>query len=215
MLAVMANNHLRSSEAQTQPLDAVLEGLGVRLRTLRERSGATLAHLSSATGISVSTLSRLESGQRRATLELLLPLSREYGVSLDELVTLPTVVDPRITPLAHRDGGRVVQTLTRRNSAVRVFRTRIEAAPSTAPKTLPANPQEQRTLMSHPGFDWVYVLAGRLRLVLGEREFVLERGQAAEFDTATPHWFGAADSRAVDYLSLFTQEGEKAHRHPH
>ncbi|RKW70557.1 helix-turn-helix domain-containing protein [Galactobacter caseinivorans] len=211
----MANPSAQSSSPPAPSLGAVLDGLGVRLRTLRERSGATLAQLSATTGISVSTLSRLESGQRRATLELLLPLSREYGVSLDELVTLPTVVDPRITPQAHRDGDRVVQTLTRRNSAVRVFRTRIEAGSATGAGASASASASGQQLMSHPGFDWVYVLAGRLRLVLGEREFVLERGQAAEFDTTTPHWFGAADHRPVDYLSLFTQEGEKAHKHPH
>lgn len=208
----MAKSGERNVAAGPPPVDAVLDGLGTRLRTLRERAGTTLAQLGAATGISVSTLSRLESGQRRATLELLIPLSREYGVSLDELITLPTVVDPRITPQAHRDGDRVVQTLTRRNSTVRVFRTRIEAGPS-APRAGEA--ADQHRLMSHPGFDWVYVLAGRLRLALGEREFVLERGQAAEFETTTPHWFGAADHRPVDYLSLFTQEGERAHRHPH
>ncbi len=45
---------------------------------------------------------------------------------------------------------------------------------------------------THEGYEWVYVLSGRLRLVLGEHDVVLGSGEAAEFDTRVPHWFGAA-----------------------
>ena len=57
---------------------AVLENVGPRLKALRLERGATLGALSRATGISTSTLSRLESGQRKPTLELLLPLARAH-----------------------------------------------------------------------------------------------------------------------------------------
>ena len=63
--------------------DDVLREVGPRLRALRRKSGSTLAALAETTGISVSTLSRLESGQRKATLELLLPLAQAYRVPLD------------------------------------------------------------------------------------------------------------------------------------
>lgn len=56
------------------------------LRAQRQRLELTLGGVSAATKISVSTLSRLESGQRRPNLELLLPLARVYGVSLDDLI---------------------------------------------------------------------------------------------------------------------------------
>ena len=74
----------------------VLEAVGPRLRALRRRRGVTLAELHAATGISVSTLSRLESGGRRPTLELLLPLARAHGVPIDELVGAPPTGDPRV-----------------------------------------------------------------------------------------------------------------------
>jgi quercetin dioxygenase-like cupin family protein len=47
----------------------------------------------------------------------------------------------------------------------------------------------------------LYVLRGRLRLVLGEHDLVLASGEAAEFDTHVPHWFGNADSKAVEFCS--------------
>src|SRR4051794_13567113 len=79
-----------------EPLDGVLAAVGPRLKALRRQRGTTLAQLSAGTGISVSTLSRLESGQRRPTLELLLPLARAHQVALDELVGAPATGDPRV-----------------------------------------------------------------------------------------------------------------------
>ncbi|RII42512.1 XRE family transcriptional regulator [Galactobacter valiniphilus] len=182
---------------------APLRLLGERLRTLRARRGASLSEIAAATGISASTLSRLESGQRKPSLELVLPLASEYGVSLDELMALPTARDPRITPVVSELNGQLVQALSRRSSPTQVRRTRIPGSATPPP----------RTPVSHPGFDWVYVLSGTLVLLLGETEWRLGPGQAAEFDTSTPHWFGPADHRAVDYLSLFTHAGERAHDH--
>jgi transcriptional regulator with XRE-family HTH domain len=64
---------------------AALEHVGPRLKQLRQRRGITLTGLAASTGISKSTLSRLENGQRRPTLELLLPLAHAYRVPLDDL----------------------------------------------------------------------------------------------------------------------------------
>lgn len=66
-------------------------------------------------------------------------------------------------------------------------------------------------LRTHEGHDWVYVLNGTLRLVLGEHNLVLTPGEAAEFDTRTPHWFGATSSGPVEFLSLIGKQGERAH----
>jgi DNA-binding XRE family transcriptional regulator len=77
-------------------LDDAITAAGPRLRALRRQRDITLDELSAQTGISKSTLSRLESGSRRPTLELLLPLARVYGVTLDELVGAPPTGDPRV-----------------------------------------------------------------------------------------------------------------------
>src|SRR4051812_50147212 len=94
------------------PDDAVLDNVGPRLRALRHERAATLADLSETTGISVSTLSRLESGQRRPTLELLLPLARAHGVSLDDLVDGQPPDDPRVHRRPFDRGGLTLPALT-------------------------------------------------------------------------------------------------------
>ena len=181
----------------------VLEAVGPRLRALRRRRGITLADLAVRTGVSESTLSRLESGQRRATLELLLPLARAYGVPLDDLVGAPRTGDPRIhfTPV-HRFGMTFVP-LTRRPGGVQAFKMLIPA------EAEPPTPEPQ----VHEGFEWLYVLNGRLRLVLGDQDLVLPAGEVAEFSTAAPHWLGTADGRTVELLVLFDPDGRRTHVH--
>ncbi len=182
-------------------LDRALDAVGPRLRALRRERETTLADLSAATGVSVSTLSRLESGSRRPTLELLLPLARAHGVTLDELVGAPPTGDPRIHLRPVTRHGMTMLPLTRRAGGIQAYKLVIPAGGR------PAEPTPQ----THEGYEWVYVLNGRLRLVLGEHDLVLAPGEAAEFDTRVPHWFGRADDEAVEFLSLFGAQGERAH----
>ncbi|GAB3591794.1 XRE family transcriptional regulator [Angustibacter peucedani] len=183
--------------------DDVLTTVGPRLRALRQQDGATLAALAERTGISVSTLSRLESGGRKPTLELLLPLARAYQVPLDELVGAPPVDDPRVHGKPIRRGDQTIVPLSRNPGGVQAFKTLMPGRASD----VPAEP----TPASHEGYEWLYVLSGKLRLVLGEHDVVLKAGEAAEFDTRTPHWFGPADRRPVEVLSLFGPQGERVH----
>ena len=178
-----------------------LDHVGPRLKQLRARRGLTLTALSEATGISKSTLSRLETGQRRASLELLLPLAQTYRVPLDDLVGAPEVGDPRIRLKATLVNGRTVLPLTRSPGGLQVWKIVVPATNSTpAPK-------------AHEGYEWLFVLSGRMRLVLGDRDLVLSPGEAAEFDTRVPHWFGNTidDDDPAEILSMFGPQGERAH----
>ena len=178
-----------------------LDGVGERLRTVRRQRGGTLAQLSGATGISVSTLSRLESGQRRPTLELLLPIAAAWRVQLDELVGAPPTGDPRIHPRPFRRNGRTFVPLSQQPGGLQAYKIVI---PATA--TRRAVP-----LSSHEGYEWLYVLSDRLRLRLAEQDLVLARGEAAEFDTRTPHAIEAAGGRTAEVLALFGPQGERLH----
>ena len=177
-----------------------LAAVGPRLRALRQERETTLADLAAETGISVSTLSRLESGTRKPTLELLLPLARAHQVSLDELVDAPPTGDPRVTLRPVTGHGMTMLPLTRRAEGIQAFKI-----------VIPAGQRRDPDLKTHEGYEWVYVLDGRLRLLLADHDLVLEPGEAAEFDTRTPHWFGPAEGEAVEFLSLFGKQGERTH----
>lgn len=175
---------------------SALDLVAPRLRRVREERGLTLTEAAARTGISTSTLSRLETGGRRPTLELLLPLAGLYRVPLDDLVGAPAVGDPRIRLKPRRVNGRTVLPLTRPGG--------IQAWKIVVPST-----QTTPRPRAHDGFEWLYVLAGRVRLVLGDQDLVLDEGEAAEFDTQVPHWFGSTGEGPAELLSIFGRPGER------
>ena len=182
-------------------LDEVLSAVGPRLRALRQQRGATLADLSSVTGISVSTLWRLESGQRRPTLELLLPLARAHAIPLDELVDAPATGDPRLRLRPVTRNGMTVIPLSRRPGGVQAWKM-------VFPGHWPGSEPEPQV---HEGYEWLYVLSGELRLLLGQHTVVLRPGEVAEFDTHVPHVFWNPSAQPAEVLSLFGPQGERLH----
>jgi transcriptional regulator with XRE-family HTH domain len=186
-------------DAPTNDIAATLDQVGPRLKQLRTQRGVSLTSVAASTGISKSTLSRLETGQRRPSLELLLPLAQAYRIPLDDLVGAPEVGDPRIRLKPRRVKGRTVIPLTRQPGAVQAWKVVIPTSKSTP------------ELRTHEGHEWLYVLSGRMRLVLGDHDLVLEPGEVAEFDTQVPHWFGSTGDQPAEVLSLFGRAGEEMH----
>lgn len=180
-------------------VDDVLASVGPRLRHIRQQRRCTLATLSEITGISVSTLSRLESGQRKPSLELLLPIAQAHQVPLDELVDAPAVGDPRVRlkPIKHND--LTVVPLTQQPGGLQAYKMVLSASRNTPEPC------------THEGYEWVYVLSGELRLVLDEHDVVLKMGEVAEFDTRLPHWFGSTGKAPAEIISLFGPQGERMH----
>src|SRR5918996_3191292 len=141
--------------------------------------GATLTAVAEATGISKSTLSWLESGGRRPTLELLLPLAHAYRVPLDDLVGAPEFGDPRIRLKPQRVKGPHRHPPHARPRGMQAWKIVIP--------TTKVDPEPR----SHEGYEWLYVLSGRMRLIIGDRDMVLKAGEVADFDTQVAHWFGS------------------------
>jgi transcriptional regulator with XRE-family HTH domain len=175
--------------------------LGPRLRELRQQAELTLAEVATESGIGVSTLSRLESGERRPSVDHLVKLARLYAVTLDELVGGGERHDPRVHGKSVKRHGMTHTSLTNRPGGLQAYKLAIEAGKGA----------QVPDLKTHEGYEWVYVLNGRLRMVLGTNDMVLLPGEAAEFDTRTPHWFGRADEHAVEFLSIFGRQGERMH----
>jgi transcriptional regulator with XRE-family HTH domain len=184
---------------ESTPIADALDQVGPRLRRIRAERGVTLTDLADQTGISKSTLSRLENGQRRPSLELLLPLAQAHRVPLDDLVGAPEVGDPRIRLKPRRVKGRTVVPLTKQPGAVQAWKIVIPSSQSDP------NPR------IHDGYEWIYVLSGRMRLVLGDKDLVLEPGEVVEFDTTLPHWFGSTGEGGAEVLSIFGRPGERMH----
>jgi transcriptional regulator with XRE-family HTH domain len=199
LVAVFGNQAFDLCVDVAVSVDAALDLVAPRLRRVREQRGMTIIAVAEQTGISKSTLSRLETGQRRPTLELLLPLAQVYRVPLDELVGAPDVGDPRIRLKPRQANGRTVLPLTRNPNGVQAWKIVIPTSQS-APK-----------LRVHEGYEWLYVLSGRMRLIIGESDMVLGVGELAEFETSEPHWFGSTGDEPAEVLSVFGRPGERMH----
>jgi transcriptional regulator with XRE-family HTH domain len=176
---------------------AALDQVGARLKRLRTQRRMTLTGVAKATGISKSTMSRLETGQRRPTLEPLLALSHAYRVPLDDLVAAPEEGDPRIQLKPGHVKGRTVIPLTRQPDGMQAWKIVIPTSKVTP---------EPR---AHDGYEWIYVLSGHMRFVLGDQDWVLGPGEVASFDTKVPHWFGSTGNEPAEILSIFGRPGER------
>jgi transcriptional regulator with XRE-family HTH domain len=176
---------------------AVLDQVGTRLKRLRTQRRMTLTGVATATGISKSTMSRLETGQRRPTLELLLALSHAYRVPLDDLVAAPAEGDPRLRLKPGRVKGRTVIPLTQQPDGMQAWKIVIPSS-KIAPE-----------LRAHDGYEWIYVLSGRMRFLLGDQDSVLGPGEVAAFDTKVPHWFGSTGDEPAEIISIFGRPGER------
>jgi transcriptional regulator with XRE-family HTH domain len=169
-----------------------------RLRALREERGLSLDAVAHAAGMAPSTLSRLETGKRRLAVDHLAPLARALGTSVDALLAHEPQADPRVRRRARTVHGMRVVPLTRDGTA----------GPHAYHLTLPERGEPDPR--SHEGHEWLYVLSGRVRLVLGDEDLVLSPGEAAEFSTWTPHWMSGVGGPA-EVLTLMGHHGERAH----
>jgi transcriptional regulator with XRE-family HTH domain len=171
-----------------------------RLRSLRTTLGLSLGELAERTNLSPSTISRVETGKRAISLDVLLPLAAALQVPLDALLDVRTDDDVVIRPAPSRVGGRTTWMLSRPTGSRIAVKMRLEPT-RRAPRP-----------RVHPGHDWFFVLEGRVRLSLGERGIVVEAGEAAEFATMTPHAFSAVDGPA-ELVMIFDRDGHRAHVH--
>lgn len=184
-----------------EDLDAVIDGVGARMKELRTRRGLRLADVSESTGVSISILSRLESGLRNPSLDVLLKIARVFHVPLDELVGAPASGNPRVHPKPVRRHGMIFIPLTTRPIGVQAFKVIMPGR----------EPDIPITQSIHVGYEWLFVLTGTLHLKIGTELTVLGAGEAAEFDTAAPHGMASGTMEPVEVLTLFSPQGEQIH----
>lgn len=182
----------------TDPVAGQLPDVAPRLRALRLRGGLTLESAAALVGLSPAHLSRLETGRRTPSLPMLLALARTYGTTVSDLLG---EVAPERDPIvradrmeAQRAGGWTYWRAGGSGRAMQALRLRVPRGRGS----------QEELVRVHPGEEWLYVTEGRLRLTLGETAHLLGPGDAAHFDSLTPHRIAAASPGGVDLLFLHT-----------
>lgn len=185
-----------------QDVDALIRQ---RIRALRVARGWSLDALSSRCLLGPSTLSRIETGDRRIALDQLVPIARALEVSIDDLVRSEEDEDVVLRAEPQRRAGITTWLLSRDRAAAGmvVVKMRVEAGAAMGPRG-----------QVHPGWEWFTVLSGVARLELGDRVIDVRPGEAAEFSTMQPHRVCAATGAGdLEVLSIFNRDGERAHLH--
>ena len=181
-------------------LNEIEQVVRTRLRSLRNTLGLSLDELAERTNLSPSTISRAETGKRTISLDILLPLASALQVDLNALLDVTSDDDVVIRPAPSISGKRTTWMLSRPTGTTVAVKMRLE----------PTRRAPERRV--HPGHDWFFVLDGSVHLSLGEREIIVETGEAAEFGTMTPHAFAAVDGPA-ELIMIFDRDGHRAHVH--
>lgn len=177
------------------PVDELVRN---RLRAVRHHRGLSLDELAERSGVGASTISRIETGKRSVSLDVLVPLARELGLGVDELLASEDNDDVVIRPRPNDWDGMTVWPLSKPSSQMAAFKIRFDP--------LEQQPEPQ----VHPGHDWMFVLDGSVELTLGERRIIVEQGESAEFSTMTPHAVRATDHPA-EVIMVFDRNGAHAH----
>lgn len=176
---------------------AELPTVAPRLRDLRRRSGLTLESAAQRAGLSPAHLSRLETGRRQPSLPMLLVLARMYGSTVSDLLgEAPAEQDPIVRAdrmEASPAGGWTYWRAGGSGRAMQALRVHV-----------PLAGVQDDLVRVHPGEEWLYVLGGRLRLALGDAVHELATGDAAHFDSMTPHRIAAASPGGAELLFLHT-----------
>lgn len=191
---------LLDSQTRERALSEIESLVRTRLRSLRSTLGLSLDDLAERTHLSPSTISRIETGKRAISLDVLVPLAAALQVDLDALLNVHTDDDVVIRPTATSTAQRTIWLLSRPDGTTTAIKMRLEPTPT---------PPSQQV---HRGHDWFFVTTGRVRLLLGNRDIIVEAGEAAEFATMTPHAVCALNEPA-ELIMIFDSDGQRAHIH--
>jgi len=183
--------------------DDVENTVRARLRSLRQALGWSLDDLAERSHLSASTISRIETGKRTISLDILLALASALHVDVNALIDAHRDDDDIIIrPSPARWSGVTIWPLSRPTSSTNAIKMRLDPAAKRP------DPQV------HPGHDWLFVLSGRLQLTISERQLIVNTGEAAEFSTMAPHAIDAIDEPA-EFIMVLDRDDQRAHLHDH
>lgn len=171
-------------------LSGTESSIGPRLRTLRLLHGKSLSAVADAVGVSEGFLSNLERTRTRASVEILGKLAAYYGLNIEALAkpfdTTGPLVRQRDRRRLRSESGVHVEMLASGKISMEPNLFRI------APRT------GSGEFCTHEGEEFLYLVRGRLEIVLASEKFELRAGDSFYFASTTQHrWFNPGKTEAV------------------
>ncbi len=182
-------------------MEEQIKQIAERLKGLRDVLDIETDDVAKTCGIPTSEYIKYESGKTDIPVSILHKIAQKYGV---ELTVLLTGQDPHMHKYA----------VTRKDKGVGVERTKAYRYESLAqnfinrkaePFVVTCEPKPQSTkatLNKHSGHEFNYILDGRLKFILENKEIILEQGDSIYFDSGQAHGMLALDNKPCKFLAI-------------
>ncbi|HXE50215.1 MAG TPA: XRE family transcriptional regulator [Ramlibacter sp.] len=209
-------------------------GLGARLRTARERSGATVRGFARAVGVSPSLVSQIERGHVMPSVGTLYAITNELGLLVDDVFKDDREAASRAASALAASGGAERTTGASPAGPVQHQETRrvIRLASGVRWELLTTAPDDELeflyvvydvggescpedSMVRHGGKEYAYLISGRLGVKIGFKEFELGPGDSISFDAQMPHrLFAIGEQPAVAVWAVLNREGDRRAQRP-
>lgn len=162
--------------------------VGREIRKIREDKGLTLKRLSEISGITISGLSQIERGVNNPSLATLAKITEVLGVSIISTFVREKEKTRRVEEILIKKEGRSKVVFPDAEITYEPLSPVIDSNI----EFLLAHIEEgkgQKSQVMHKGEECVYVIKGRLKVGIEDREYIVEEGDSFYFKCSRPHNF--------------------------
>jgi len=178
--------------------------IGANIRALREKARLSLTLVAKRAGLSKSTVSKIETGRISPPISTLMRIAEALDTSLAEFFVEPDVDPPFVltrkgeAPIITRNGSHLGYSYEALVSEVRHKKV--------IPFLLTIKPGDPTKAFQHGGHEFLYMLSGRIEVVIGEYKVKLGPGDALYYDGAFKHAMRLLGKRPARFLDIHIQD---------
>ena len=176
-----------------------LKEIGLRLSALRSIAEIASEAFCEKTGISAADLAAYEKGELDFSFSFLYNAARIFGVDVIDLMSGDS---PHLSDwcLVRKGEGYVVdrRAAYKYNHLAFTFRNK-----KAEPFMVTVEPKDETPVLhSHEGQEFNWLVSGRMRFFIANKEYVLEPGDSVYFNASLPHAMQALDNTTVQFLAV-------------
>nr|WP_122011910.1 cupin domain-containing protein [Maliibacterium massiliense] len=180
------------------------EQIAMRIRDLREIAGSSVETLAGELGIPVCELEQYEAGAADIPVSVLYAIANKFNV---QMATLITGEEPKLSIYCLvRDGRGVKVDRHEDYTYISLAHNYLHKKAEPMVVLVPALPADAKLhLNTHQGQEFNYVLEGRLKFCIHDKEFVMNPGDSVYFDSRYAHGMIALDGKPAKFLCFITE----------
>ncbi|NLI92519.1 MAG: helix-turn-helix transcriptional regulator [Peptococcaceae bacterium] len=172
--------------------------IAARIKGLRLLLGISEEEAACKVGLSVAEYQKYENGDDDFPISILYEISELFGVNLTEILT---GVSPKLHDVCYlkKGTGLKVERYDQydfQDLAYKYANRKIE------PLLVNLDGSQNPELVSHKGQEFNYCLEGKMKVVIGKEEYILEPGDSLYFNPIIPHKMLAMDQKPAKFITI-------------